>query len=71
MFEPLVTRVMRVADERAAEAARRLAAELAEELPDDIDVQTELYGLRLRGRAIRRRPATRDAVDWAIAGLKR
>ena len=70
MFEPLVTRVQRIADERAADAARLLAAELAEELPDDIGIGAELYEIRLRGSGLRRR-AARDALDWAIAGLRR
>jgi hypothetical protein len=69
MFEPLVTRVQRVADDRAAEAARLLAEALADELPDDIAIEAELYEVRLRGRRVRR--AAREAIDWAIAGARR
>lgn len=65
MFEPLVARVQRVADERAADAARLLAAELADELPDEIGLGAELYEVRLRGRK------ARDALGWTLAGRRR
>ena len=65
MFEPLVARVQRVADERAEDAARLLAAELADELPDEIGIGAELYEVRLRGRK------ARDALGWALAGRRR
>ena len=67
MFEPLVSRVQRAADERAADAARLLAAELSEELPEEIGIGAELYEIRLRGRVRRQRAA----IDWVIAGAKR
>jgi len=65
MFEPLVTRTQRVADERAADAARLLAAELADELPDEIGIGEELHEIRLRGRRVR------EALGWALAGRRR
>lgn len=65
MFEPLVTRVQRVADERAADAARLLAAELADELPDEIGIGVDLHEIRLRGRR------AREALGWALAGRRR
>lgn len=68
MFEPLVTRVERMADERAAEAARVLAEELAEELPEEVGIGAELYEIRLRGRVTRHR---RSQIDWAIAGARK
>lgn len=67
MFEPLVARTLRAADERAAAAAGRLAEELADQLPDEIGIGAARCQIRLRGG----RRATRAALDWAIAGLRR
>ena len=66
MFEPLVARVERAADERAAEAARLLAAELADELPEEIGIGASSTRSGCAGGARRMRCARLDA-----AGLRR
>jgi hypothetical protein len=68
MFETLEARAARA----AARLARRRAAALAEEmrasLPGDIAVAVDRDGVRLSGRALRRRRALDAALRWTIAG---
>ena len=71
MFESLMARAAHAADRRAAEQARRLAAEFAAAVPGDVGVAAVADGVRLSGRALKRRLAIDQALKWTIQGLIR
>jgi hypothetical protein len=71
MFDSLIARAGRAAERRAAERARLLAAALAGALPGDIAVAEDADGVRLMGRALKRRLALDPALKWTIVGLIR
>ena len=71
MFESLMARIARGAERHAAAQALGLAAALEEELPRDIEVALAADGVRLSGRALRRRLALDPALRWTIRELIR
>lgn len=71
MFEPLTARAARAAERRARERAAALAGEIRAALPSDIRVEAEAQGVRLSGRALRRRMALDSALRWTLSGLTR
>lgn len=71
MFEPLTARAARAAERRARERAAALAEEIRAVLPGDIRVEAEAQGVRLSGRALRRRLALDSALRWTLLGLTR
>jgi hypothetical protein len=71
MFETLMVRMARIAERRAAARAEEVAARLREELPGGVTAERVEGGVRLSGRALRRRPAIDQAIKWTIAGLGR
>ena len=71
MFETLTARAAARAEARAAEQARRLAARLDQDLPGGVRVEADAQGVRLTGRALRRRLALDPALKWMIAELIR
>jgi hypothetical protein len=71
MFEALTAGAARAAQRRAQERAQRLAAEMGAAMPSDIEVAADERGVRLSGRALRRRLALDPALKWTLRGLVR
>ena len=70
MLERVIARVERAAAARARSAIRRLAERIRDESPSGIQATEEAGGIRLSGRALRRRFALDPALRWLIARLK-
>lgn len=70
MFE----RIMEQAGDAAASRAKARISGLAEQIragaPRDVEVSAQEDGVRLSGRALRRRFALDPALRWLMAGLK-
>lgn len=71
MFELLTARAARAAERRAGEQAHRLAAEIGAAMPGDVKVAEDEEGVRLSGRALRRRLTLDPALKWTMTRLIR
>jgi hypothetical protein len=70
MFERMIARAERAAAARARLAIRSLAERLRSETPQGMKITEEPGGIRLSGRALRRRLALDPVLRWLIARLK-
>jgi hypothetical protein len=70
MFERLEARVRRAAAARAARLTDEIAGRLAAELPPGISVEAISGGVRISGRALKRRLALEPALRALIGGFK-
>lgn len=70
MFERLEARARRAAAARAAGIAGEIADRLAGELPRGISAEAVSGGVRISGRAVKRRLALEPALRAMIGGLK-
>ena len=71
MFEALTARAARTAERRADAHKSRFTQRLEASLPGDMGVEAGAEGVRLSGRALKRRLALDPALRWIMAELIR
>lgn len=71
MFEALMARSAARAEALAAVQTRRLAERLEQDLPAGVRAEADVQGVRLAGRALKRRMALDSALRWIMAELIR
>ncbi len=71
MFKALMARSAARAEASAAVQTRRLAERLEQDLPADVRAEADVPGVRLTGRALKRRMALDPALRWIMAELIR
>ncbi|HZG08804.1 MAG TPA: hypothetical protein VEZ70_07490 [Allosphingosinicella sp.] len=69
-FEKLGERARRLAEARAGQAARRIAAAAEQDAPAGVRVEAVDGGVRLSGRNLARRIATDPALRWLIERVR-
>lgn len=70
MFEGIVRRTEARAKARAEDAKMRIVGQLRETLPRGVEADVSDEGVRLSGRALRRRAALDPALLWLLARLR-
>ncbi len=69
MFEKLLDRVKHKAERRVRARISNLTDQAQAELPRGIETEAEIDGIRISGRAIKRRFALDPWLRWLVTGL--
>ena len=70
MFERIMEHARGAAARLATSRISELTEQIRSRVPTNIEVSAQENGIRLSGRALRRRFALDPALRWLLAGLK-